>query len=104
VPLLDHGVLTQGLIALATIGVLALVLRWTFGRSSSGLPDDGDEDYGLLAPVAVTESAAEAEHLRAVLAAADIRATVARARGGRHLVLVFTAELDRARRVGGWST
>jgi hypothetical protein len=103
VPLLDNGVLTQLLIAFAAMGVLGLVLRWTF----SGRPDrtaGTTEDYGLLAPVAVADSAEDAERLRTVLAAADIRATVSRTRAGHHVVLVFATELDRARRVGGWSS
>jgi hypothetical protein len=71
------------------------------GLRSTGTPN-GD-DFGLLAPVAVTDTADEAHRLRGVLAAADIRATTARTRGGHHVVLVFAVELDRARRVGGWS-
>jgi hypothetical protein len=60
------------------------------------------EDYGLLGVAAVVETADEAEQIRAVLADAGIRATVAEAPDGRVRVLVFEADVPRARRVVGW--
>lgn len=59
------------------------------------------EDYGLLVPVAILESAEAAVRIRARLAEAGIRATTAINADGRHRVLVFSDELLRARRVTG---
>src|SRR5690606_39607945 len=66
----DGQVLTF-VIVLAVVAVLALVLRWTFGRGSADrapgwppMPDAGtraaaNEDYGLLAAAATVDSQAE---------------------------------------------
>lgn len=126
------GSYAEILIAFAMVGLLGLILRFTFGREPNASddltarPDDGtldlgddsytvvsedpspsavaDEDFGLLAPVAVTTGAEEAARLKARLAEAHIRATTTRGRDGRYRVLVFASELDRARRVGGGTT
>jgi hypothetical protein len=132
------------LIAFAMVGLLGLILRFTFGRDhtadagradgSLDLSDDSyvvvseepaatpllapsappapkappvdasSDDFGLLAPVAVTDDADEAARLKARLADAHIRATTTQGTDGRYRVLVFAAELDRARRVGGGTT
>jgi hypothetical protein len=115
VPLTHGWSVFSPFIALALIGALAMVLRWTFRQESAepqGLFDppaaDADtdqpvaEDYGLLGVAAVVETADEAEQIRAVLADAGIRATVAEAPDGRVRVLVFEADVPRARRVVGW--
>ena len=104
-PLLDGHALLTLLLAFAAITLLALVLRWTFGGSKGPRPPQpGDpEDFGLLTPVAAVDTVEEARRVRALLADAGIRATLGRSPDERHLVLVFPAELDRARRVGGWS-
>jgi hypothetical protein len=93
------------LVAFAVIGLFAAVLRWTFGgRGASDPPAVGDpDDFGLLTPVAVVETDAEAQRLRARLADAGIRATSTLGADGRHRVLVFSSELERARNVGGLS-
>jgi hypothetical protein len=91
------------LIVFVVIGLLVFLLRWTF--SGSGVrnpPEPGPDDFGLLTPVAVVETAEEAQRVRALLTDAGIRATRTVGSDGRHRVLVFSAELDRARRVGGW--
>lgn len=62
------------------------------------------DDFGLLGTVAVVESMEDAQRLRSRLRVAGIRATTARGRDGRLRVLVFEAELHRARRVTGWPT
>lgn len=113
----------QMLIAFAVIALLGLVLRWTFGRDrranppwpptdsatltdASGHTDNARsdaDDFGLLAPVAVVDTAEEAQRVQSMLAEAGIKATSSVGTGGRHRVLVFEAELNRARRVGGWS-
>jgi hypothetical protein len=129
----------------AMIGLLGLVLRWTFkrdkdspvwpdgatpwsaadlaGRASQPmampygspaaaaelsepvtLDDDGGDDFGLLAEVARADSTEEVERIRAVLARAGIRATTTVGRDGRPRVLVFTADVHRARRIAGGSS
>jgi hypothetical protein len=136
------GSYAEILIAFAMVGLLGLILRFTFGRDSSGGADSGrdgslelsedayvvvseepaatpllapvtspapaapstdaaPDDFGLLAPVAVTDDAEEAARLKARLAEAHIRATTTKGADGRYRVLVFSTELDRARRVGG---
>jgi hypothetical protein len=101
-PLLDGRGLTQALVAFAIIGLLGLVLRWTFGRElrnpQAPTPPHDPDDFGLLAPVAVVESLDEADRVRGVLAGAGIRATVNVADDGHIRVLVFASELTRARR------
>jgi hypothetical protein len=108
------------------IGVFGLVLRWTFARDRRASeawpppspPSSGRaapavvkavaavppaEDFGLLAPVAVVDTEDEAAQVRDLLTAAGIRSTQNVTNSGRLRVLVFAAELDRARRVSGWS-
>ena len=98
------------LIAFAMIGLFGLVLRWTFNRDRSAAaawPTTESvatgEDFGLLAPVAVVDTADEAAQVRDLLSAAGIRCTENVGEDGRRRVLVFASELARARRVSGWS-
>lgn len=133
----------QTVLVFAMIGVLGLVLRWTFKRDKDApewpgpstpwsapeltsrsvqpmampylsaaaaelsepvkLDDDGD-DFGLLAEAARVETSEEADRVRAVLAQAGIRATSTTGRDGRLRVLVFTADVHRARRIAGGSS
>lgn len=87
-------------VALAVVGLLALLLRWTFRRGSSlvappprpGAPDD----YGLLVPVASPSTFAEAEVIRARLVGHGVRATLAPTTDGPR-VLVFRDEARVAR-------
>ncbi len=122
------GSYAEILIAFGMVALLGLILRFTFSRELPrgteeavfAEPDDDfrlddlvsqhpastpavaqGDDFGLLAPVAVTDGPDEAELLKARLADAGIRATTTRGRDGRYRVLVFASELDRARRVGG---
>ena len=133
----------QTVLVFAMIGLLGLVLRWTFKRDKDapewpgpstpwstpeltgrsvqpmGMPylspaaaelsepvtvDDDGDDFGLLAEAARVESEDEADRIRAVLAQAGIRATSTVGRDGRLRVLVFTADVHRARRVAGGSS
>jgi hypothetical protein len=102
-PVGDGWYLFGPLIAVALVGALCWVLGllWADGR------DDGlaiffeREDYGLLSPAAITAEPDLADEIRAVLNAAGIRATQAVRRDGRVAVLVFTEELDEARRLVG---
>ncbi|MGH3915975.1 MAG: hypothetical protein ACRDTC_21590 [Pseudonocardiaceae bacterium] len=80
-PLIGHYFLLGPLVALLVVGLLAGLLRWTYGTSRQhvapptevGAHDSGD--FGLLRQVAVVPSAEAAEVLR-ILAADGIRATV----------------------------
>jgi hypothetical protein len=106
VPSLDGQLIVETLIAFLMIGLLGFILRWTFSRDQGtpAWPPSGDpEDFGLLTAVATVDTADEAARIRAMLADAGIKATTAAGADGRHRVLVFSAELDRARRVTGWS-
>lgn len=71
-------------------------------QSLAGAPEDaqrlGSEDFGLLQPALIAEDLASAGAARARLAEAGIRATVSTGLDGRTRVLVFSEELDRARR------
>ena len=88
------------LIAFAVVGLLMLLLRWTFGRGHSlvaapprpGPPDD----YGLLIAVAEPASFAEAELIRQRLVAQGVRATLAPTTEGPR-VMVFRDEARVAR-------
>jgi hypothetical protein len=65
--------------------------------------DDGvdlDLDFGLLAPVAVTDTPEQARRIRDRLIRAGVRATTSTGRDGRPCVLVFASEMDKARGVG----
>jgi len=120
------------LIAFGVVGLLALMLRWVFGSDASyraarlplhgpaarfgalPRPDRFEDrprpdrrsvpaDFGLLRAAAVLDTRGAAQATRARLASAGIRATVG-IKGGRYQVLVFEAEVERARRlVGGHS-
>jgi hypothetical protein len=117
-PVALHAYLVGPLVAFAVVGVLALILWWTFGRDGDplvgvpvaairepgqqdGAPADEHEDYGLLRPALVADDLTSAGRVRAQLAEAGIRATLSTGLDGRTRVLVFGEELDRARRVVG---
>jgi len=93
------------LVALLAIGGLAQVLRWTYGSPGvlpRGSSDQGDStDFGLLRAVAVVDGKGEADGLRALLSDEAIRSTCSRNADGRTVVLVFAADLDRARQLVG---
>jgi hypothetical protein len=102
VPFLDGQLIAETLLAFAMIAMLGLVLRWTFSHSrdaESALWSHGrSDDFGLLAAVATVDTLDEAQQLRSTLARAGVKATTV-ARDGRHQVLVFASDLDRARRL-----
>lgn len=70
----------------------------TAGPASVPDPTRSD-DYGLLASAAALDSLADANQARTLLSHAGIRATTATGADGRHRVLVFIADLHRARRL-----
>lgn len=87
--------LSESLIALLAMGVVALICRWVFSpaRPTRVQREVGTEDYGLLVPVTRARSAADAVMLRDHLVTQGVRASV----NADHDVLVFQADLDRAR-------
>jgi hypothetical protein len=105
-PVGDGWYLFGPLIAVLLVGALCWVLGliWAEGRDDApvGLAIFLErEDYGLLSPAAITAEPEVAEEIRRLLAAAGIRATQAVRRDGRVAVLVFTEELEEARRLVG---
>lgn len=86
--------------ALVMVGILAVLLRWAFGRGGSLVartPQPGaPTDYGLLVSVASPGSFVEAEIQRATLAGAGLKATVATTTDGPRL-MVFAADEKAAR-------
>jgi hypothetical protein len=89
-------------VALAVVGVLALLLRWAFSHGHSLVerrPDVGSpEQYGLLVPVAEPPTFVEAEVMRQRLSDAGLRATLAPTTEGPR-VLVFPEDVKTARLV-----
>ncbi len=92
------------LLAFAMLGVLVLLLRWTFRRGSSVVAaparPGSAEEYGLLVSVAAPGSFAEGELLRRRLEDAGLRANLAQTLDGPR-VMVFPGDEDRARQVLG---
>ncbi|WP_117209402.1 hypothetical protein [Allorhizocola rhizosphaerae] len=99
------------LIAIVMIAVMAALLHRSLRtaepepapveelRDTGSMPDD----YGLLAPAAVTRTHAEALQVRQQLREAGIRSTVANTPDGQVQVLVFGDQVVRARRLVGWT-
>lgn len=77
--------------ALLAVGVLSLLLRWTFRRGGSLVerrPLTGAEkDYGLLVAVASPSTYVEGEMLRRQLTDAGLRATLATTTVGPRLLV-----------------
>ena len=63
-----------------------------------------EADYGLLASAATVDTREQANRVKALLSQDGIRATTTVGADGRHRVLVFRTDLDRARRVAGSSS
>ena len=81
-------------IALITIALIGVFLRWAFASGSSA-PTAAREE--LLTPVATLTRRESALALRAVLSDAGIRSTVRFPQPHRAEVLVFPEDADRAR-------
>ncbi len=85
----------------AVVGLLILLLRWTYGTGRSLVARDprtgGPDEYGLLIPVAAPADAAEAERLSALLAAAGLRYTLVPTSEGLRL-MVWPTDEQAARR------
>ena len=88
----------ESLVAVLAMALIAVLCRWVFSpvhppvRRSAAAPD-----YGLLTPVTVAPTAADAEMLRDLLVSQGIRASV----GADHEVLVFPPDEARARSLVG---
>ncbi|MEU4422625.1 hypothetical protein AB0F81_18500 [Actinoplanes sp. NPDC024001] len=102
----DGWYLIGPLIAVGLVGFLGAVF-WRMGLQPTGgePPRDGlaifedREDYGLLFPAAVADDTEVADEIRRLLGDAGIRATTATRRDGRVSVLVFSEEVEEARRL-----
>ncbi|MFJ6213044.1 hypothetical protein ACIQGZ_06895 [Streptomyces sp. NPDC092296] len=90
------------LVAMAVVGVLVLLLRWTFGTGKSLVsraPRTGAPgEYGLLVSVAAPHTAEEAQRLTRLLDAAGIRSTLVHTTQGPR-VMVWPDDAPRARTV-----
>ena len=90
------------LIAFAGLGILVLLLRWTFRSGVSVVakrPKPGtDDEYGLLVTVASPGTYVEGEILRRTLEDAKIRATLTHTLSGPR-VMVFPDDEAQARAV-----
>lgn len=89
-------------IALGVLLVLALVTRWVFRPSrkqQATRPVDASEsaELGLLTVIATALPRQDALGRRAVLGEANIRSSMSRRRDGTFDVLVFHADVQRAR-------
>jgi hypothetical protein len=92
----------DALLAVLVILALALVMRWVFKPSRPGparLPVDASDapDLGLLTVVATGVNRHDAMLRRSKLGDAGIRSSMSKRRDGRHDILVFKADADRAR-------
>ena len=95
----SYSYLFGPLVALAVIGGLVLVLRWSSRRGGSvveapvrpGAPGD----YGMLVPVASPATYAEGEVVRRTLEAQGVRATLAMTQEGAR-VMVFPIDAVKA--------
>jgi len=96
---------SQVLTALVVVALLGLVVRWVFtpSRPRTGPLIDASEsaELGLLDVVATGLTRDDALSLRATLGEAEIRSSMSRRRDGHLDVLVFHADLDRARELLG---
>lgn len=90
-------------VALLVCGVLVLVMRWVFkpSRPRTGPPVDASDarELGLLAVIATAVPRAEATRHQDQLRAAGIQASVSRRMDGTSDLLVFSADIDRAKAI-----
>jgi hypothetical protein len=92
---------SAGIVALIVVGLLILVLRWVWGSKKAHrqpLVDASESpNLGLLSVVATGLTREDALSSRATLGEAGIRSSMSKRRDGRLDVLVFHADVDRAR-------
>jgi hypothetical protein len=89
----------ETVIAVLAMLLVALICRWVFTPTHTRpvRRPVGPPDYGLLVPVALAPSEADALMLRDHLVAEGVRASV----NDRHEVLVFSVDLARAKSLVG---
>ncbi|MDH6127986.1 hypothetical protein [Kitasatospora sp. GP82] len=79
------------LISFAVMGVLVLLLRWTYGTGTSLVarpPRTGaPEEYGLMVPVATPADEAEARRLAALLRSAGLKYNLVHTSDGLRLMV-----------------
>lgn len=86
-------------VAFAVLGILVVLLRWTFRRGGSLVVPRGRQDqYGMLAPVAAPADYASGEMLRRRLEQEGIRANLATTLDGPR-ILVWPDDVERAKQV-----
>ncbi len=86
-------------VALAVVGLMMVLLRWTFRRGGSVVTPKGRADqYGMLVPVAEPRDYIRGEMLRRQLTEQGIRANLATTLDGPR-ILVFPQDEERARQV-----
>ncbi|MCF2531360.1 hypothetical protein [Yinghuangia soli] len=97
---MDRSYLLTPLVGFAVVGVLALLLRWAFGRGTSLVPrspqQGAPEDYGLLIAVAAPADAVHGRRLCRSLAADGIRSTLVETTDGLR-VMVWPPDEEAAR-------
>jgi hypothetical protein len=101
------------MIAIVMIAVMAVLLHRSLGSPEPAPPEYPDpdlrdtgslpDDYGLLAPAAVTRTRVDALLVKEQLRTAGIRSTLANTADGQVQVLVFGDQVIRARRLVGWT-
>jgi hypothetical protein len=88
------------LVAFGVVGILVLLLRWTFRRGTSVVARSArpgtEDDYGLMVAVASPPTYVEGEILRRTLEDARIKATLAQTLDGPRL-MVWPQDEERAR-------
>lgn len=96
-----NGNLGVLLTALGALLGMSWLMRWIFrpSRHRRRTLVPGDAVPGLLTPLSQGMGRADGMALRAVLGDADIRSSLSARRDGRFDVLVFTDDLERARRL-----
>ncbi len=96
------GYWTGPLTVFIALGVVVLLMRWTFSRGHSLVqrrPQPGTEgEYGLLVAVAAPATYVEGEMVRRHLEAAGLRATLTQTTDGPR-VMVFSGDEAAARRM-----
>lgn len=86
------------LVSLVALALIVLICRWVFATGTRSTPTQPvtTDDLGLLDPVALVRTRADAEMLRDVLRDAGVRAGISESADGLR-VLVFSKDLERAR-------
>jgi hypothetical protein len=96
----SYSYLVGPLIAFAGLGILVLLLRWTFSRGGSLIAaparPGAPTDYGLLVPIASPPTYIEGEIMRRALEDSGIKATLTQTLDGPR-VLVFPHDEQRGR-------